>query len=224
MSAAGSRPPKPVIPSFSAFRAMLREDYAANSRMFWAPGFQAVATYRLGVWCDSIRSRFIRFPVRLLHRLLYVFVRNFYGIELPVHTRVGRRLRIVHQHGIVIHPHAVIGDDCILRQGVSIGALRAGQGSEPPVLGDRVEVGAGAILIGPIRIGDDAVIGPNAVVMTHVPAGAMVVSPQARIMAPPPRRAPAEPTAEPAATTTPDPAASDADSPPAAEPPRRALR
>lgn len=203
---------------------MLREDYAANSRMFWSPGFQAVAVYRLGVWCDSIRSRFIRFPVRLLHRLLYVLVRNFYGIELPVRTRVGRRLRIVHQHGIVIHPHAVIGDDCILRQGVSIGALRAGQGSEPPTLGDRVEVGAGAILIGPIRIGDDVVIGPNAVVMTHVPAGAMVVSPQARIMAPPPRRAapelPAESSPEqPAVETAPQPDAT----PDAADPPRQAL-
>jgi serine O-acetyltransferase len=209
MSTTDTPPPKPVIPSFAAFRAMLREDYAANTRMFWAPGFQALAIYRLGVWCDSIRSRFIRFPVRLLHRLLYVLVRNFYGIELPVRTRVGRRLRIVHQHGIVIHPHAVIGDDCILRQGVSIGALRAGAGTEPPVLGDRVEVGAGAILIGPIRIGNDAVIGPNAVVMTDVPAGAMVVAPRARIMAPPPRRVA-------------DESAADAGDTPA-DPPRRAL-
>jgi serine O-acetyltransferase len=120
--------------------------------------------------------------------------RNVYGIELSDRTRIGRRLRIAHQNGIVIHGQAVIGDDCVIRQGVTLGARGGGRGSRTgkvpgaPHLGDRVEIGVGAVLAGPIRIGDDVVIGPNAVVMTHVPAGAIVSAPPARVIGQPPRR------------------------------------
>jgi serine O-acetyltransferase len=180
---------EPRIASFGELRGYIVEDYRTNKSRFWSAGFQALATYRLGVWVKSIRWRLLRFPVRLLHRFLNGFVRNFYGIELQPPTVVGRRLEIAHQHGIVIHPRAVIGDDCLIRQGVSLGGLRPGPVSRAPTLGDRVEVGAGAMIIGRIRIGDDVVIGPNAVVTTNVPAGSIVASPQSRIMTPPPRRA-----------------------------------
>jgi serine O-acetyltransferase len=190
----------PAIGSFRELRTQVREDYATNHRAFWTPGFQAAAVYRLGLWCNGIRRKPLRAPVRLVYWLLNVFVRNVYGIELYATARIGRRLRIAHQHGIVIHQHAVLGDDCILRQGVTIGTLRAGQKAPPPVLGDRVEIGAGAVIVGPIRIGDDVVIGPNAVVMTNVPSGAIVASPQSRIVKPPPRR-------QPAAAAPPEPAA-----------------
>lgn len=188
----------PHIPSFRALRDYIREDYAANTRSFWAPGFQAMATYRLGVWANGLRSKALRVPMRMLHGLLNLGVRNLYGIELPVQTRIGRRFTIAHQHGIVIHRSAVIGDDCLIRHGVTIGALRPGRGTRPPTLGDRVEVGVGAVLVGPIKIGDDVVIGPNAVVMTNVPAGSIVAAPQPRIMTPPPRKRAEEVQAPPA--------------------------
>ena len=187
------RPARPVIASFAALRGHLREDYAI-SQGFWAPGFQALAAYRLGVWCNGLRNRVLRVPARLLYRFLSLIACNVYGIQLSDRTHIGRRLRIAHQHGIVIHSAAVIGDDCLIRHGVTIGGLggsRAGRSAAgAPWLGNRVEVGVGAVLVGPIRIGDGAVIGPNAVVMTHVPAGAIVASPQSRIVAPPPRREP----------------------------------
>jgi serine O-acetyltransferase len=185
-----ARPPRPVIASFGELRGHLREDYAANKRAFWKPGFQAVAAYRLGVWSNSIRPRALRVPVRLAASFLSYLARNVHGIELSSRTVIGRRLRIAHQHGIVVHPRAVIGDDCLLRQGVTIGS--AGEphaGRRQPVLGDRVQIGAGANIAGPITVGDDVVIGPNAVVMTNVPAGSIVAAPQARILPPPPRRA-----------------------------------
>jgi len=175
----------PVIGSFAALRALVREDRTKN-RGFWTPGFQALATYRLGVWSNGIRSRVLRAPVRLLYTSFNLIVRNVYGIQLSRKTRIGRRVCIAHQHGIVIHGAAIIGDDCLIRHGVTIGAVR---GAGAPRLGDRVEVGAGAILIGRIRIGDDVIVGPNAVVTTSVPAGAIVASPQSRIFAPPPRGA-----------------------------------
>lgn len=218
---------RPEIPSFRALRGYVREDYAANARSLWAPGFQAVAIYRFGVWACGIRARALGMPLRALYRFLNLGVRNLYGIELPVQTRVGRRFTIAHQHGIVIHKDAAFGDDCLIRHGVTVGALRPGRGTRPPTLGDRVEVGVGAVLVGPIRIGDDAVIGPNAVVMTNVPAGSIVASPQPRIMTPPPRKRaadtdpPRKPAADkdaprkPAAEAAPE---GELSAPPAAEP------
>lgn len=174
--------PVPRIESFRDLRRHIREDYEVNnqSRRKWTPatpGFQAIFVYRVGVWCNSIRPRVLRVPVRILYRLANLFVRNVYGIELSATTYVGRRLRIVHQHGIVVHQTAVIGDDCLLRQGCTIGA--AGEGPRPPVLGNRVKVGVGAVIAGPVTIGDDVNIGPNAVVMTNVAPGSIVASPVA---------------------------------------------
>ena len=170
--------------------ALVREDWRANGG-FARPGFQALAVHRFGVWKHALEPKLLRMPFTLVYRVLNVLVRNVYGIEISVSTRIGRRVLIAHQHGIILHPNAVIGDQCIIRQGVSIGHARGSQIPPPPApkLGERVEVGAGAVLVGDITIGDDARIGPNAVVMTNVPAGAIVSAPPARIMAPPPRRA-----------------------------------
>jgi serine O-acetyltransferase len=183
--------PLPVIPTFAELRALIREDRSINPG-FWSPGFQALAAHRLGHWCNGLRNRPLRVVVRLLHRFLRLVARNVYGIELSDRTRIGRRLRLAHQNGIVVHGQAVIGDDCVIRQGVTLGARgggsRTGKVSGAPHLGDRVEIGVGAVLAGPIRVGDDVVIGPNAVVMTHVPARAIVSAPPARVIGPPPRR------------------------------------
>lgn len=200
---------RPVIASFEALRAHLREDYAANRGAhdvwtFWTPGFQAVAVYRLGVWAGGVRPRLLRAPLRWIIAFCAFFIRNFYGVELSPKTRIGRRFAIVHQHGIVIHPKAVIGDDCMVRQGVTIGAAGgASTARRPPRLGDRVKIGAGAVLAGPIAIGDDVTIGPNAVVMQNVPAGSIVSAPQSRIMSLPPRRPEPRPEA-PGATKAPE--------------------
>ena len=194
------------IASLGALLALVREDSRLNGGLL-RPGTQALAVYRFGVWKDGIASKPLRIPCTVLHRLAYAFVRNFYGIELPVSARIGRRLVVGHQHGIILHDNAVLGDDCILRQGVAIGQGAATPGVwvgdvPAPRLGNRVEVGANAVLFGAIAIGDGVRIGPNAVVMTNVPAGAIVTAPLSRIMVPPKRKpkteaAPADPGAHP---------------------------
>jgi serine O-acetyltransferase len=182
---------EPRIKSFREMIALVLEDRTVNDGSWLRPGCQAMAVYRFGAWRLGIRRRLLRAPLTVIYKALHVWVRNFYGIEIHASARFGRRLRIAHQSGIVVHELAVIGDDCLIRQGVSIGrASNHGGGvrSRAPVLGNRVEVGAGAVLIGGITIGDDVVIGPNAVVMSNVPAGSIVASPPARIMARPPRQ------------------------------------
>ncbi|XZG69758.1 serine O-acetyltransferase [Chitinibacteraceae bacterium HSL-7] len=106
------------------------------------------------------------------------------GIEIHPGATIGRRVFIDHGMGTVIGEHAVIGDDSTLYQGVTLGGL--GLASKPgkrhPTLGQRVVIGAGAKVIGPIDIGDDAKIGPNAVVIKDVPAGATMVANLARMV------------------------------------------
>jgi serine O-acetyltransferase/putative colanic acid biosynthesis acetyltransferase WcaB len=91
-------------------------------------------------------------------------------------------LRVYHGAGIVINGRTVLGDDVAIRQNVTIGNARSG--GPCPVIGDRVELGAGAIVIGGISIGDDARIGAGAVVTKDVPAGATAVGNPARIVPP----------------------------------------
>jgi len=175
----------PRIPTLRALLAHLREDKRANDSSLFRPGFQAMAVYRFGVWREGISPRLLRMPFSFLYNAMYVFVRNVYGIELPSTAQIGRRLRVAHQHGIIVHPQAVIGDDCMIRQGVSIGIGRVEKMSDKrvaPILGDRVEVGAGAVIMGRVTVGDDVAIGPNAVVLTNVPNGSIVTSPLPRIL------------------------------------------
>lgn len=164
---------------------LIREDWITHGRDWTKPGFRAMLMYRLGVWRMGIRSRLLRAPFSLVYRLLHRRVRNSYGIELHYTSNIGRRLLIAHQGAIVIHEHAAIGDDCIIRQGVTLGAAATYSADDAPKLADRVSVGAGAMILGRVSIGDDARIGPNAVVMTNVPPNATATAAPARIIQPP---------------------------------------
>jgi acyl carrier protein len=105
---------------------------------------------------------------------------TLYGVELSWRARLGRRVRIGHLGGVVIAPTAVVGDDCLIRQNVTIGAVV--DGGRSPRIGNRVEFGSGAVVVGDIQIGDDVLIGPNTVVTTDVPAGAKVLASPPRII------------------------------------------
>jgi len=125
-------------------------------------------------------------PFSFLYKLMKPLSEILTGIELPCEATFGRRFRIDHFGGIIISGDAVFGDDCVVRNGVTVGLKHTGlRGS--PVLGNRVDIGAGAKILGPIHIGDDVAIGANAVVLTDVPANSIAVGIPARIL---PRRSP----------------------------------
>jgi serine O-acetyltransferase len=94
---------------------------------------------------------------------------------------LGRGVIIEHQGGIVIHGSCEIGDNCIIRQGVTLGNRSLERPFDAPKLGCRVNVGAGAKILGSVRVGDDARIGANAVVLRDVPRGGLAVGVPARI-------------------------------------------
>lgn len=185
-AAAPSAPPEAAPdPRYGpiGFWKQLAEDYRRHDGKISKPGLHAVVVYRFGHRILSMPAIF-RIPLKIIYKPMHWFVRNFYGIELPETTRVGRRFRIGHQSGIVIHHHAEIGHDCLVRQNCTIGAGSDSFADKGPVLGNGVEMGAGSVIIGPVKIGDNVRIGPNAVVMTNVQAGSIVIAPPPRIIPP----------------------------------------
>ena len=155
--------------------AQIAEDWIAHGRDWTRPGFRAVAAHRFGVWRMRVRFKLIRAPLSMAYRWMYRRCRNHYGIELPFTVKLGRRVVIEHQSGIVIHGDSEIGDDSIIRQGVTLGNKTLDRPRDAPKLGRRVNVGAGAKILGAVTVGDDTTIGANAVVLKDVPAGYIAV-------------------------------------------------
>jgi serine O-acetyltransferase len=160
--------------------ALVGEDWRAHGREWARPGFRTIATYRFGVWRMGV-PRPLRVPLNLLYHWAFRHCRNVYGIELPYTATIGRRVVIEHQGGIVIHGATVIGDDSIVRQNCTLGLRSLDRPNDAPVIGQRVNIGAGAVILGRVQIGDDAAIGANAVVLKDVPAGALAVGVPAQV-------------------------------------------
>lgn len=164
--------------------AQIKEDWQAHGCDWTKPGFRAVAVYRFGAWRLTLHPKLLRAPFSLLYWRLFRRVRNHYGIELPDTAKLGRRVVIEHQGAIVIHGDCCIGDDSIIRQGVTLGNRFLDRPFDAPKLGQRVNVGAGAKILGLVEIGDDANIGANAVVLSDIPAGQTAVGIPAKLLQP----------------------------------------
>lgn len=160
--------------------SLIIEDWKTNDSDWTRPGFRALAAYRFGKWRMGIKTKALRIPFSLIYRILYRRARNCYGIEIPFTAEIGQRLAIEHQHGIVIHGYSKIGNDCIIRQGVTIGNRYLDKPFDCPQIGNNVNIGAGAKIIGAVTIGDNAQVGANAVVTKDVAANDTVVGIPAR--------------------------------------------
>lgn len=158
----------------------IREDWRTYERQWSRQGMWVMVVYRFGNWRYRIRSRVVRMPFSMIYKVLKVLSEILTGIELPCEVKLGRRFRIDHFGGIVISGDVVFGDDCVIRNGVTVGLRHTGQRGAP-VIGNRVDIGAGAKVLGSIRIGDDVAIGANAVVITDVPANSIAVGVPAKI-------------------------------------------
>jgi serine O-acetyltransferase len=172
------------IASFRELVRLWREDYRRHWRRAFEPGLHVIATHRLGVWAEGLASPLARWPVKAIHSVLALHCEYVYGSRIEPSCRIGRRVLLAHASGgIILGHHATVGDDCILRHNVTLGA-RGHTKPGDPILGARVEVGVGAVIIGAITVGDGAVIGANAVVTVDVPPGALVRAPVATIRTP----------------------------------------
>lgn len=159
----------------------LREDYRMHEGKITSQGLWVMLPYRFGRWRYGVRPAVLRKPLSFIYRVMKTVSQVLTGIDLPCEVRVGRRFRIDHFGDIIISGDTVMGDDVLLRNGVTIG-LKSREEPGSPVIGNRVEIGAGAKILGRIRIGNDVVIGANAVVIRDVPSDSIAVGVPARII------------------------------------------
>lgn len=159
-------------------RAYKKNDPAARSGieiLLLYNGLHATIWYRAAHWLHLHHCRF-------LARLLSQLAKFFTGIEIHPGAKIGRRLVIDHGTGIVIGETAELGDDCLLYQGVTLGGTGKDVGKRHPTLGNNVMVGSGAKILGPFRVGDNARIAANSVVLREVPDNATVVGVPGRVV------------------------------------------
>jgi len=169
---------------FRAIREYLDSVYQRDpaARTAWEvvtlyPGVHALLWYRLA-------NRFWRWRLKWVARLVSQLARWFTGIEIHPGARIGRRFFIDHGMGVVIGETAEIGDDVTLYHGVTLGGTAWQKEKRHPTLGNNVVVGAGAKILGPVYIGDNARVGSNSVVVKDVPAGVTVVGIPGRALQP----------------------------------------
>ncbi|SFE04492.1 serine O-acetyltransferase [Blastococcus tunisiensis] len=200
--------------------ALIREDWVTHNRRLTAPGLHALVVHRLQVAVSGRSGVPARLAALLLHAINLLVVRNVYGIEAYPTTVIGRRVLIAHHVGVILGRHTTIGDDCLIRQHVTLGQL-GGSTFDQPTLGNGVDIGPGATIVGRITIGDGARIGAHALVLRDVPAGATAMVPPARLLpAAPPRPAESpDPDAATGVTAGTAPAAAPQSAGPTPEPP-----
>lgn len=157
--------------------AAINSDPAARNALevtLTYPGVHAVWAYRLA-------HMLFKKNFKLLARIVSSISRSYTGVDIHPGARLGRRLFIDHANGVVIGETTKIGTDCVLFHQVTLGGVSMSKGKRHPTLGDRVMVGAGAKVLGPIHVGSDARIAANAVVVRDVPAGCSAIGVPARV-------------------------------------------
>ena len=152
-------------------------DWSREARSGWSPSRSLLAAIRGYQALAAGRG-----PLALVRRRMAVLRHRFWsvvtGADIPLNAQLGGGLLLPHPNGVVIHPDARIGPNCLIFQQVTIGARRGGF----PSIGGHVDIGAGAKVIGPITVGDHAVIGANAVVTRDVVPGSVVAGIPARVI------------------------------------------
>lgn len=159
-------------------RTIKERDPAARSNfevLLLYSGLHALMAYRISHWL-FLHKRFI------MARWLSQHAKFTTGIEIHPGAKIGKGLFIDHGTGVIIGETAEIGDNCTIYQGVTLGGTGKDKGKRHPTLGNNVMVGAGAKILGPFKVGDNAKVGSNALVLSEVPPNATAVGVPARVV------------------------------------------
>lgn len=168
-------------PAGIGFADLVAEDFRTQGRDLFSQGFWALFWHRFGNYRMGVRPKLLRMPLTVVYRVMAKLSEILGGIMLPYTVRVGRRVRLEHFGGMVLSAQW-IGDDVIIRQNTTFGISGLGGLQDRPVIEDGVEIGAGAVIIGSVRVGTRAIIGANAVVTRDVPPGAVAGGVPARVL------------------------------------------
>ena len=158
---------------------LIVEDLRTHDYDALAPGFWAVAVHRLGNARMDVHSKVLRAPLTVAYHAAFTGVNWLWGIDLSYTVKLGRRVRIWHHGGMVLGARA-IGDDVHIRHNTTLGLASRHERTAKPIIGNRVDIGAGAAVLGAVTVGEDAIIGANSVVMRDLPAGSTAFGVPAR--------------------------------------------
>jgi len=156
------------------------EGHDEHSRELTNPGVWVMGVYRFGKWKNTINNAALRWIAHKAYRVGFLGTNVFVGCHIPDGVEFGDRPHLIHAKDIMLHSKVKIGDRVGMMQGVAIATTPDRPGV--PEIGNDVLIGIGAVLIGPIKIGDGARIAPNSLVMRDVPAGATALGVPARII------------------------------------------
>jgi serine O-acetyltransferase len=163
---------------FSYLKSIKKRDPAARHYLqilLFYPGVKALFWHRIAHF-------FYRMKLKLVGEMISYLVRMVHGIEIHPNATIGKRLFIDHGMGVVIGETTVIGDDCLIYQGATLGGTGKEHKKRHPTLGNNVMVGAGAKILGNITIGNNVKIGANTVVLRDVPDGETIVGPKGQVI------------------------------------------
>lgn len=170
-------------PTNMSLRALIAEDFETHGRHLSSPGFWSVALHRLGNARMDVRSKALRAPLTAAYKLSFHLARVMWGIDVSYVVKLGRRVRLDH-HGSIMIGAESLGDDVIVRHSVVVGVLNREALTDKPTIGDRVELGPRACIVGKVSVSDDTLVCANTVVPANIPAGSIVLGVPARIVPP----------------------------------------
>ncbi len=166
---------------WSIIKSDLNRYKKQNGGYYWdEPSLISIILYRLGYAIRGIRFAPVRILFSIIHLPFYMLFTVLFGIQIPRGAKIGKGLRIFHFGCIVINPETVMGDNCTLRHDVTIG--NRNDIHDVPIIGNNVEFGVGCKVLGDIKIGDNVIIGANAVVLCDVPDNSIAVGIPAKVI------------------------------------------
>jgi len=167
-------------PQGIGFVDLVREDFRTHENKFLA-GFWIVLLHRFGNWRMGISNKIVRLPFSLLYKLLFPLFQFIFGVKLSYNVKVGRRVKIEHFGGMILGARE-IGDDVTVRQNTTMGIAKKSQLNGKPIIKNNVDIGCGVVILGNITVGENSVIGANAVVTKDVPANVVVGGVPAKVI------------------------------------------
>jgi serine acetyltransferase/acyl-CoA synthetase (AMP-forming)/AMP-acid ligase II len=194
MAQPGGAPPLPdgsrnMNPPGLSFRALVAEDFRTNDASLFHQGFLMLLVHRFGNRRMAVRAKLLRAPLTVIYRILNKLTQILFGMKLDYTVQVGRRVKLEHFGGMILGARA-IGDDVVIRQNTTFGIRSIDDVNAKPIIGNAVDIGAGAVIVGNVTIGENSIIGANSVVFTNVPPNSVVMGVPGRVIGPNRRRNP----------------------------------
>lgn len=168
-------------PSDVSFWDLVREDFETNDGKITNQGFLMLFVHRFGNWRMGIRQKPLRIPLTVIYHVLNKMTQIFCGMKLDYTVKVGRRVKLEHFGGMILGARE-IGDGVIIRQNTTFGIRSRDDLNAKPIIEKFVDIGAGVVIIGNITIGENSIIGANAVVLNDIPPGSIVVGIPGRVI------------------------------------------